>query len=178
MLTLRRAERTDIPRMADVHVRSWAAGYEGKIPPELAAFNTLEARRKRWRQYLADAANTVFVLVREEELLGFAAGGPESEGDAGTAEVLGLFIAPDAWGQGHGRRLLRILTDELLRQGFRRGCLWVLVGNTPARNLYEREGWVAVGAPETDVRGVTRVRYSVDWTVNPPIPSPPESGNG
>jgi ribosomal protein S18 acetylase RimI-like enzyme len=167
VLTLRRAERTDIPRLAELHVRAWSARSRELVPVRVALANTPEERRKRWRGFLATPANVLLVLESPEGLVGFAAGGPEVGGAPEEAHVLGLFVSPDAWGQGHGRRLLRALTGELTGRGFRRGFLWVLAGNTSARRLYEQEGWSVAQGPETDARGVVRVRYAVTWVHAP-----------
>jgi ribosomal protein S18 acetylase RimI-like enzyme len=163
-LQLRPARRSDIPGMAEVHVRAWDVRSRPLVPEAVASTNTPEARRKRWRGFLAEPANVVRVLEGPGgEVVGFCAGGPEPGGAAGEAQVLGLFLAPEAWGQGHGRRLFRAVCETLAHGGYRRGYLWVLAGNDSARRLYESDGWRVVRGPETDSRGITRVRYAVDW---------------
>lgn len=166
--SLRSAARSDVPLMAEVHVRAWDASSRALVPAAIAATNTPEARRRRWRTFLAGPGNRVLVLEGPRGVVGFCAGGPEPEGGTGEAQVLGLFLVPEVWGNGHGRRLFRALTRELAEEGFRRGYLWVLTGNTIARRLYESEGWTVAHAPETDSRGISRVRYTVRW---PPLPS-------
>jgi ribosomal protein S18 acetylase RimI-like enzyme len=50
-----------------------------------------------------------------------------------------------ARGHGVGRALFRAAVDEARRQGARRITLRVLGHNTPARKLYESEGFVVEG---------------------------------
>ncbi|MFK0115823.1 GNAT family N-acetyltransferase [Streptomyces sp. NPDC090994] len=59
--------------------------------------------------------------------------------------VHGLAVAEAARGHGVGRLLLRAAAEEARRQGARRLTLRVLGPNTPARTLYESEGFAVEG---------------------------------
>ncbi|MFJ8359778.1 GNAT family N-acetyltransferase [Streptomyces sp. NPDC093984] len=60
-------------------------------------------------------------------------------------QIQGLAVAEQARGAGVGRALLRAAQDEARRRGARRITLRVLGHNTPARGLYESEGFVVEG---------------------------------
>lgn len=60
-------------------------------------------------------------------------------------QVQGLVVADEARGAGVGRALLRAAQEEARRQGARRITLRVLGHNTPARKLYESEGFAVEG---------------------------------
>jgi ribosomal protein S18 acetylase RimI-like enzyme len=60
-------------------------------------------------------------------------------------QIQGLVVAEEARGAGVGRALLRAVQDEARGQGARRITLRVLGHNTPARKLYESEGFVVEG---------------------------------
>ena len=60
-------------------------------------------------------------------------------------QIQGLVVAEEARGAGVGRALLRAVRDEARRQGARRLTLRVLGHNTPARRLYESEGFAVEG---------------------------------
>ncbi|MGW9029232.1 N-acetyltransferase family protein [Streptomyces sp. NPDC055722] len=60
-------------------------------------------------------------------------------------QIQGLAVADEARGAGVGRALLRAVQDEARRRGARRITLRVLGHNTPARGLYESEGFVVEG---------------------------------
>ncbi|MFJ6630188.1 GNAT family N-acetyltransferase [Streptomyces sp. NPDC091376] len=60
-------------------------------------------------------------------------------------QIQGLAVAAGARGQGVGRALLRAAADEARRQGATRITLRVLGHNTPARRLYESEGYTVEG---------------------------------
>ncbi|MYW20732.1 GNAT family N-acetyltransferase [Streptomyces sp. SID2955] len=67
---------------------------------------------------------------------------------AANAHVLaiqGFVVAEQARGRGVGRALIRAAVTEARRRGARRLTLRVLGHNTPARKLYESEGFAVEG---------------------------------
>ncbi|WP_326583350.1 GNAT family N-acetyltransferase [Streptomyces sp. NBC_00481] len=60
-------------------------------------------------------------------------------------QIQGLAVSDRARGAGVARALLRAARDEARRRGARRLTLRVLGHNTPARKLYESEGFVVEG---------------------------------
>ncbi|MXM62876.1 GNAT family N-acetyltransferase [Streptomyces sp. HUCO-GS316] len=64
---------------------------------------------------------------------------------AHVRQIQGLAVAEEARAAGVGRALLRAVVAEAARQGARRITLRVLGHNTPARRLYESEGFVVEG---------------------------------
>ncbi|MGY0486947.1 N-acetyltransferase family protein [Streptomyces sp. WG-D5] len=67
------------------------------------------------------------------------------ESNAHVRQILGLAVADAARGRGAGRALVRGAIDVARRQGARRITLRVLGHNTPARTLYEAEGFAVEG---------------------------------
>ncbi|WP_409235949.1 GNAT family N-acetyltransferase [Streptomyces sp. PA5.6] len=65
--------------------------------------------------------------------------------NAHVRQIQGFAVAEEARGQGVGRRLIRAAMDEARRQGAVRITLRVLGHNTPARKLYEAEGFAIEG---------------------------------
>jgi ribosomal protein S18 acetylase RimI-like enzyme len=67
--------------------------------------------------------------------------------DPPDAAVIGLLaVTPGHQTRGLGRALLRAATDDLMQLGYEKAVLHALVDNVPAVQLYESEGWAAVGA--------------------------------
>ncbi|MDT0570163.1 GNAT family N-acetyltransferase [Streptomyces sp. DSM 3412] len=64
---------------------------------------------------------------------------------AHVRQIQGLAVADEARGSGVARALLRAARDECRRRGARRLTLRVLGHNTPARKLYESEGFAVEG---------------------------------
>ncbi|MFR0352141.1 GNAT family N-acetyltransferase [Streptomyces sediminimaris] len=65
--------------------------------------------------------------------------------NAHVKQIQGLAVAEEARGAGVGRALLRAVCEEARRHGARRLTLRVLGHNTPARRLYEAEGFAVEG---------------------------------
>ncbi|MFG2499297.1 GNAT family N-acetyltransferase [Streptomyces sp. NPDC048441] len=87
------------------------------------------------------------VAVTHGEVVGYIRlGFPTSLlANAHVRQILGFAVAEGVRGKGVGRRLVRAAVDEARRQGARRITLRVLGHNTPARTLYESEGFVVEG---------------------------------
>lgn len=63
-----------------------------------------------------------------------------------TAELSGLYVAPDAWRRGIARALLRIAVDHAFAlDGVRQVRLGVNAANSAARGLYEAAGFACYG---------------------------------
>ncbi|MFD9909737.1 GNAT family N-acetyltransferase [Streptomyces sp. NPDC059063] len=67
------------------------------------------------------------------------------EVNAHVRAILGFVVAEEARGKGVGRQLIQAVVEEARRQGARRITLRVLGHNTPARKLYESEGFAIEG---------------------------------
>ncbi|MGW3652321.1 N-acetyltransferase family protein [Streptomyces sp. NPDC000878] len=65
--------------------------------------------------------------------------------NAHVRQIQGLAVADEARGLGVGRLLIRAAVAEARRRGALRLSLRVLGHNTPARRLYESEGFVVEG---------------------------------
>ncbi|MEU0412658.1 GNAT family N-acetyltransferase [Streptomyces griseorubiginosus] len=65
--------------------------------------------------------------------------------NAHVRQIQGFVVSAEARGRGVGRALIRAVTEEARRRGARRLTLRVLGHNTPARRLYESEGFAVEG---------------------------------
>ena len=61
----------------------------------------------------------------------------------------GIFVAPEARGQGVGSRLLEAVAQEAAARGYAEIRLDVIDSNARARALYERRGFTAIGRSST-----------------------------
>ncbi len=100
--------------------------------PELYPF-PLEAVRARWAEAVEDPSLTV--LVAEVD------GAPAALAGCRAEWLDGLYVRPEHWGRGLGRKLHDEVLDRLRASGSPRCQLWVLEGNNRARRFYERLGW-------------------------------------
>jgi ribosomal protein S18 acetylase RimI-like enzyme len=87
---------------------------------------------------VAEADRRILGYVR----LGFPTG---LDANAHVRQIQGFVVSARARGRGVGRALIRAVTEEARRRGARRLTLRVLGHNTPARRLYESEGFAVEG---------------------------------
>jgi GNAT superfamily N-acetyltransferase len=147
-LTIRRAAPEDARKIAEVHVASWRAGYEGLVADEHLARQSVDARQAMWEQILAGGESTVLVAG---EIDGFVAFEP------GTREIRALYVAPTRFRQGIGTELLQAAHEALDGDT----ALWVFDGNERARHFYARHGYRADGATHLhEPTGLTEVRLT------------------
>ncbi len=157
----------DAEQVADIRVRSWQAAHAGLLPQEY--LDSLRAvRPTRWREIMDGTdwpKSGVLVVAPEKEVLGFAEFGPsrdDGEDRTQVAEIRDIYLVPEAWGQGIGKRLMITALSRLATAGYSQVTLWVVVSNTRARGFYARCGWFEDGARRCDVSQgfpIEEIRY-------------------
>ncbi|MEU6216239.1 GNAT family N-acetyltransferase [Streptomyces sp. NPDC047022] len=135
---IRRATLTDEETLARIDRETWSPlhSVQPRPRPPYGPFFT-----ERWLpgdHLVAEAEGIVVGYVR----LAFAT---SLLSNAHVRQIQGLAVADEARGAGVGRALLRAALDEARRREARRVTLRVLGHNTPARKLYESEGFVVEG---------------------------------
>lgn len=165
---IRPATLADTDGLGLAHVRSWQSAYRGKMPQDYLDGLDPAVRAETWRRILAETEPSrggVLAAVADGGITGFASFGPSRDHDTDprrTGEVFAIYVDPDAWGTGTGRRLIASAAAELARLGYTDAILWVLDTNDRARRFYALAGWTEDGARKTDAsRGfaITEVRY-------------------
>lgn len=167
-MLIRPAESDDARRIATVHVRSWQAAYRGLIPQEYLDRLDPAERMPEWKSTLAEMSlpgKGILVAEIDGEIAGFAGLCPtrdEDEDPEKVGEVAAIYLAPEAWGTGVGRRLMTAAVEALAQAGYEQATLWVLDTNERARRFYQAAGWRPDGAVKKDVRwgfSLDEVRY-------------------
>ena len=142
-----------------IYERSWRYAYRGIVPQDY-----LDAIPKgRWVRNLDIPGWITMVCIENGEFVGtgtFSRSRLETHPNAG--EVISIYLLPEYVGKGYGRQLLRVMLNELNRQGFEEAFLWVLEKNERARRFYEKAGFECTDDVTTDVIGgkeLREVRY-------------------
>jgi RimJ/RimL family protein N-acetyltransferase len=176
--TIRLAVPDDAPGIGRVHVESWRATYPGIVPQPILDRMSVERRAAFWREAITrsldastDGGERVWVAVGARgEVAGFASIGSARDDDLppGAGELFAIYLAPERWSTGLGRRLHDAAVDDLaVRHDLL--VLWVLTANARARRFYERAGWVADGRArilDFDGTPIEEMRYrlpAVAW---------------
>ncbi|MFC5694773.1 GNAT family N-acetyltransferase [Pseudomonas sp. GCM10022186] len=142
----------DARAIAEVHVRSWQAAYQGLL--SAAYLQRLEQGIERRVAYLEGAigngARSIRVAEAGGRLLGWSSFGASRDADVppGTGELMSLYLAPEAWARGLGSALWRASRQELEDAGFRAVTAWVLDGNARAIRFYRKLGLRADAASQ------------------------------
>ncbi|UUL76385.1 GNAT family N-acetyltransferase [Pseudarthrobacter sp. Fe7] len=151
-LTVRRAGRADVERLARVHVRCWQETYRGMLSGGFLAAVDPADRRRLWRHLLdrPDPAEA-WVACDGGTVVGFAGsrrlpapGSPEGHPPpaSGDLELWGLYLLASHQGLGLGGRLLNAAI------GTHAASLWVAAGNSRAIGFYRRYGFEPDGAED------------------------------
>ena len=133
----------DARAIAEVHVSAWQAAYDGLIPAEYLAAQSVARRESHWRQAIT-RADCELLLAREDgDVLGWIAFGRCRDPQAVPAqgEVWALYAAPLHWSRGIGRALWLEARRRLASQGFASVSLWVLADNLRAIRFYSAAGF-------------------------------------
>jgi ribosomal protein S18 acetylase RimI-like enzyme len=164
-MTLRRATSADARAVGHIHVESWNVAYRGIMPDDVIARTDLAYRTQFWAERIADPEWPVLVIQEGEDCVAFCQMIPSHDpGDDPTrvGHITSLHVLPHLRGRGYGRALLELALREFRQRGIAQVTLWVLEGNTKARQFYEKHGFRLDGGrkmyPQTTV---PEVRYRI-----------------
>ncbi len=100
-------------------------------------------REQRWREWLELPGSTNLVALMDGTPVGMASGVPG--GVSGTAELISMWVSPQARGHGVGERLVAAVEQWARQRGADQLRLEVAVGNETATRLYHRGGFRPTG---------------------------------
>jgi GNAT superfamily N-acetyltransferase len=167
---VRLAGPDDLVTISEIRVQAWQRAYRGIVPqPYLDAMRP-EMDARRWRAWLerpADDPRRDYVAERAGQPVGWAATGPYRDDDCpapqpGCGEVYAIYVHPAHWRGGIGRALIARVLADLAAAGQTPVLLWVLAGNTPAAEFYQRVGFAPDGGEhfyEVGGARLAEVRY-------------------
>jgi GNAT superfamily N-acetyltransferase len=137
--------------MAETAVAAWREGFRGIVPDEIDPERAWSPEQLEQRVagsveddrsvLVADVGGVVRGLV----VLGRCRdrGAPADHG-----EVIALYVHPDNWRQGLGRRLVVAALDSLARQGYSVVRVWTLAESPRNISFYESLGFRLDGATQ------------------------------
>lgn len=163
---IRRAELSDAPKIAAVHINSWQTTYAGIIPEQVLINLDNDERTGRWREIISDPAGKQSVFVAETDdgrIIGFASAEAERTGDPiYDAEISAIYLLQEYQRLGIGRRLFSVTAQELAARGFRSLLVRVLTANSSYR-FYEALGGMKLGEGEAHINGVAYPDVAYGW---------------
>ena len=166
-IRIRAARPTDAGPIARVHVDTWRTAYCGIVSADYLASLSYKDGQSMWDDILSidrPATSTFVAETGGGEIIGFAGGGPERQGDpTHLGEIYAVYVLQDHQRRGVGRRLAVAVTRQLLRDGFVSMLVWVLEDNHPACRFYETLGGKQVGRQATAIGGADLMELSYGW---------------
>jgi RimJ/RimL family protein N-acetyltransferase len=125
------------------HPESFTSSYEEDAaqPPELAGMRLASTDFAAWGAFEAESLYGIVGLERERRA---------KNRHKGT--VVGMYVVPEAVGQGVARALLEALVAHARAAGVQSLVLTVTDGNVAARVLYEQAGFRSFGVEPDAIR--------------------------
>ena len=159
-LEIRRATIDDAPACAEIHCRGWEAAYADFIPAEAIAEKNA-ARPAAWPGYLTSGKFEYYVPVLDGKVVGFLSlRSPEEHENLPDHyyEVGGIYLHPDYYRRGIGRRLMASAEERAREKGKSAMMLWVFEDNDSSRRFYEACGYRPDGKTQTSEYGGKTLR--------------------
>lgn len=125
-------------------VATWRSTYRGMVDDAfLDAMSEPEAAQRWGRRLPAPAGRPVVVAEVAGDVVGFASGGRERDGDRRhTGELYAIYVLEAFQGRGMGRELARAVAGGLAGDGHRSMLVWALRANAAAHAFYRALGGV------------------------------------
>ncbi len=162
----------DCNDLARIHIEGWRASYRGLVDQTYLGSLDENARAGQWRQWLEEKQCEA-LLARDEngKAAGFISYGRLKTPPPGTSpirpvysgEVYALYILPEYWRHGLGRKLMAEAATALMAMKHKSLCLWVLEGNKNAVAFYKALGGQKCGKKMVEIGGKTLPEAAFGW---------------
>ena len=145
MITIRKAEASDIDRLAQIWHTGWRDAHLAIVPAALAKLRTYDSFHERMSAGLdhvrvaeRDGATSGFVMFKDDEVYQF-------------------YVAAEARGSEVAAALMDDAEAQLASRGVKTAWLACAIGNDRAARFYEKRGW----------RRAATVTYQADTSAGP-----------
>jgi len=139
---IRRGEPGDLPALLEIYNH-----YVRETPVTFDIEPRTLAQRKTWfDSFAAKGRYQCFVAIRNDKAIGWTNSHPYKDRAAyDTTVASSIYLAPDATGQGLGRRLYAALFDALAGEDIHRVFGGITLPNEPSVRLHGSFGFEPVG---------------------------------
>lgn len=128
----------DLLSVSRVYAESWKSAYHGLLPQDYLDNLSIG----RWVPNLKQPGRNSLILLDDVKIVGAASYCSSRVPElAGWGEIISIYLLPDYWGKGYGRKLFSAAVKGLESMGYWNIFLWVLESNWRARSFYERMGF-------------------------------------
>ncbi len=170
---IRLAHAGDVPGLVRVQIASWHASYADIIPVEELRKTSYRPSTERFRHTLVARSRRSAIHVIEDArgIYGYSTIGHQRvRALPFRGEVFELYVHPDRWGEGAGRRLLTNAIWTLVDQRLNPVMLWVLTENVRARRFYEHCGARPIARAPIQLGDKVTTKLAYGWDRMLPLP--------
>jgi len=164
-MSVRAARPDDAQAVARVYIDSWHDTYPAILPTDLLCAMTPRGQTSRWRSAIASRSREKILVAEcaKHGVVGMTSFGPSQDKALGLdGEIYTLYVAPDFFGLGVGRSLLRAAFATLQMSAYTSCVIWAHAGN-PARFFYEAMGGRLVAQRSRRMMGSAVPEAAYGW---------------
>ncbi|MDA3884449.1 MAG: GNAT family N-acetyltransferase [Candidatus Delongbacteria bacterium] len=165
MITIRKANTSDIEGIAKVHFTTMMSTYKDLMPDDFLAARTLEERTAKWNETFESDYEIFFVAESEGNIVGFCGGAKNDLPDLKDKyeyELKKIYVLKEYQGQGVGKMLIKKFVSKVKELGYNSLFLWVL-GSNPYRRFYDKLGGKVVAEKEYHPAGYVLKGEGYGW---------------
>lgn len=155
-IRIRSAKAEDANALGHIHINAWRKAYKSFVPPEFLDSLDPVARGEKFSYAIINSRQEIYVAEKVGIPVGFMIIGSCEESDlAGQSfgEIQAIYLDPDYWRIGIGRKLVRFGENLLSERGMHRYVLWAFRDNSGGRRFYEALGYRCDGTSRIISRG-------------------------
>ena len=162
---IRKFDRADIPRVAEIQVFAWRYSERGIYSDEsLFKDTTVVKRIEDFEDYTKDSTNSFYTFddgIIKAFFIAYEC--PDEDKNinnvANALQLDSIYVDPFFQRQGIGTQIMNYIEEIAHQQNYTEICLGVLEKNENARRFYERIGYTPDGEQSTDEFGAVNLRY-------------------
>lgn len=137
MIIIRKARLTDAKSIAMMHASSFIASLKLIVSDNDLASIDSEGFCERWAVRIVDQTQSVYIAKDKNKIVGVIDFMLQTNQ---MAEIMLLYVHPNYWRKGIGKRLMRYTMRLLSKQKISKIKIWALKKNSKARAFYESQG--------------------------------------
>lgn len=142
-MIIKNATIDNVKEISKIHSLSWKAAYKNIIPENYLKNLKDDFWVEHFTYIINRCANKVKLIYKNDILIGcISYGKSKDERFNMYGEIFSMYILPEYFGMGYGKKLLTNSLSDLKNLGYSKVMLWVLKDNRDARSFYEKNGFI------------------------------------
>lgn len=139
---IRQATTRDAMIISEIHATCWKSAYKSLLPQDYLDALAYDFWVAPFTTWLSKGDITAQLIYDKEVPVGCVAYCKSREAALSHwGEIVSVYLLPEYWRKGFGKKLMLHAMDDLKNQGFSNIFLWVLEGNERATLFYEKLGF-------------------------------------